>query len=80
MYLDKMRLVYFITVKFLKITNWTIINIPFYTLGLCHIQKDKLDYNSYHMLFSLEKDTTRRNQYFKLNEYIKLEKKTFIKN
>lgn len=32
------------------------------------------------MLFSLEKDTTRSNQYFKLNEYIKLEKKTFIKN
>lgn len=64
----------------MKITNWTIINIPFYTLGLCHIQKDKLDYNSYHMLFSLEKDTTRRNQYFKLNEYIKLEKKPFIKN
>lgn len=27
------------------------------------------------MLFSLEKDTTRSNQYFKLNEYIKLEKK-----
>lgn len=32
------------------------------------------------MLFSHEKDTTRSNQYFKLNEYIKLEKKTFIKN
>lgn len=75
MYLDKMRLVYFITVKFLKITNWTIINIPFYTLGLCHIQIDKLDYYSYHMLFSLEKDTTRSNQYSKLNEYIKLKKK-----
>lgn len=28
------------------------------------------------MLFSLEKDTTRSNQYFKLNEYNKLEKKT----
>lgn len=27
------------------------------------------------MLFSLEKGTTRSNQYFKLNEYIKLEKK-----
>lgn len=32
------------------------------------------------MLFSLEKDTTRSNQYFKLNEYNKLEKKNFIKN
>lgn len=31
------------------------------------------------MLFSLEKDTTRRNQYFKLNEYIKLEKKLYKK-
>lgn len=31
------------------------------------------------MLFSLEKDTTRSNQYFKLNEYIKLEKKNLYK-
>lgn len=31
------------------------------------------------MLFSLEKDTTRSNQYSKLNEYIKLEKKPLQK-
>lgn len=31
------------------------------------------------MLFSLEKDTTRSNQYFKLNEYIKLEKNLYKK-
>lgn len=31
------------------------------------------------MLFSLEKDTSRSNQYSKLNEYIKLEKKNLYK-
>lgn len=55
MYFDKMCLVYFIIVKFLKIINWIIINIFFYILGLCYIEIDKLDY-SYYMLFLFEKD------------------------